>query len=353
MIKGPSAEQQADLAALERKLGHTFTNIALLELALTHPSCTVEPLTDNERLEFLGDSVLALAVNEHLFHTMPDQTEGELTRIKSSVVSTVTLARVSRRLGLADYMRLGKGLGGRGALPDSVHANVTEAVFAAIYLDAGLTPVKGLIVRLLEPEIAAVTAAAGSENAKSQMQELAQREYGCQPRYRLLREKGPEHGKVFVVAVELRGRIFPEFSAHTKKDAEQGAARLALEAIAAEKAVALRPRPAPAPASGAGLAPAAAPSAGGSARHRRRGRRGGRGRTKAAGRPKNEPSAGGRRLPAPPKTSAAAAADHRKPAIHAGASENRQPKIDSRKAKPESRPPKKRPGSINPYDSLR
>lgn len=234
------------LAQLESKLGYVFRDRTVLRHALTHPSFTVEEFTDNERLEFLGDSVLSLAVNEHLFHSMPESAEGELTRIKSAVVSTTSLARISRAAGLSEFMRLGRGLGNHNALPDSVHANVTEAIFAAVYLDGGLQKASDVILHLLGPEISAVTASAGSENAKSQLQELAQRELGCSPYYHVLSERGPQHGKVFVVAVELRGRRFPEFSGHTKKEAEQGAARLAISALRAPAPA--KPAPVRAPA---------------------------------------------------------------------------------------------------------
>ena len=304
MVRSAHASHPADLAVLEGKLGYAFRNRGLLELALTHSSSTVAALTDNERLEFLGDAVLALSVNEHLYRIMPGEPEGELTRIKSAVVSTVTLARVARRLGLAEFMRLGKGLGDRAALPDSVHANVTEAVLAAIYLDTGLEPAKVLVIRLLEPEIAEMTAAAGRENAKSQIQELAQRRFRVAPRYRVLRESGPQHEKTFMVAVEVKGRTFPEFSAHTKKEAEQGAARLALEALQAERAPAARPaRPAARPAPAAAPQAAAKPAGKG---RRRRGRRGG-GR-KATGARQPGPAARGKTRPQPsPKPPAPAA----------------------------------------------
>ena len=270
--------QNADLSALEEKLGHRFRDRSHLELALTHSSSTTQPLADNERMEFLGDAVLALAVNEQLYRTIPDEGEGELTRIKSAAVSTITLARVARALGLGEFMRLGKGLGDRGGLPDSVLANVTEAILAAIYLDAGLDPAKALVIRLLEPEIAALTTSGGSENAKSQLQELAQRRFGCAPRYRLLRESGPQHYRRFEIAVEIRGRSFQQFVAHTKKEAEQGAARLAIEALAAPEKRPAQAAPRPeAPAA----AVAAAPATGGQPAGRRRRHRGGRGRHKA------------------------------------------------------------------------
>ncbi|MHC4915584.1 MAG: ribonuclease III [Planctomycetota bacterium] len=235
MAKRSQPRKPKSLTLLQKKLGYSFRNKSFLELGLTHPSYTVEEFTDNERLEFLGDSVLSLAVSEHLYRTLPRSAEGELTRIKSSVVSTTTLARISRKLGLSAFMRIGKGLGSRSDLPDSVHANVTEAVFAAVFLDGGLLPAMDVIIRLLTPEIEIVTASAGAENAKSQLQELAQREHGTSPRYRLVSESGPQHGKTFVVAVDLAGRSFPEFAAHTKKEAEQGAARLAIEALRDKK----------------------------------------------------------------------------------------------------------------------
>jgi ribonuclease-3 len=235
LARKTAQRQPQDVAQLERGLGYGFRNASFLELALTHPSYTVEEFTDNERLEFLGDSVLSLAISEHLYRTLPRCSEGELTRIKSSVVSTAALARASRRIGLAEFMRIGKGLGNRGRLPDSVHANVTEAVFAAVYLDGGYLPALDVIVRLLAPEVDIVAASAGSENAKSQLQEMAQRKLGCSPRYRLISESGPQHGKTFVIAVELGGHTFPEYSGNTKKEAEQGAARQAIEELRARK----------------------------------------------------------------------------------------------------------------------
>lgn len=235
MAKKVPQKQPRSVSILEKQLGYSFRKGEFLELALTHPSFTVEEFTDNERLEFLGDSVLSLSISEHLYRTLPRCAEGELTRIKSSVVSTAALARVSRKISLSDFMHIGKGLGSRAKLPDSVHANVTEAVFAAVYLDGGYLAALDVIVRLLQPEIDIVTASAGSENAKSQLQELAQKELGCSPRYRLVSESGPQHGKTFVIAVELGGRLFPEYSGHTKKEAEQGAARQAIEELHAEK----------------------------------------------------------------------------------------------------------------------
>ncbi len=235
MARKSHPRQPKSLKLLEKKLGYSFRNRSFIELGLTHPSYTVEEFTDNERLEFLGDSVLSLSISEHLYRTLPRSAEGELTRIKSSVVSTATLARISRKLGLSAFMRIGKGLGSRSELPDSVHANVTEAVFAAVYLDGGFLPAMDVIIRLLTPEIEIVTASAGAENAKSQLQELAQREHGTSPRYRLVSESGPQHGKTFVISVQLGGRSFPEFAGHTKKEAEQGAARLAIEVLRGKK----------------------------------------------------------------------------------------------------------------------
>jgi ribonuclease-3 len=244
--------------------------------------------------------VLSLAVNDFLYRTMPTSSEGELTRIKSATVSTIALARVSRRMGFHEFMLIGKGLGRGADMPDSVHANVTEAVIAAVYLDGGFDAGSALVLRLVAQELEAMTAAAGSENAKSQLQEYAQRKLGRSPRYRVLSETGPQHGKTFVVTVDLGGRIFPGFSGHTKKEAEQGAARLALDLLRAQVPAAPAPAAEPVPDGAMPTAPAAAaappaqagrPAGRPGRRHRGRGR--GRGQLKAGA-----PAA---RKPAPPK----------------------------------------------------
>jgi ribonuclease III len=226
---GPSKPRRRSL--LEKKLGYKFKKPELLKLALTHPSSTIEKLTDNERLEFLGDSVLGLSVNEYLFKILPEAPEGELTRIKSAVVSTTSLAQVSHDIDLSAYMLIGKGLGCRDDLPDSVHANVTEAIFAAVYLDAGYRRAMKLIVKLLKSEIERIAALAGRENAKSQLQELCQKRFGYSPRYRVISESGPQHDKVFLMGVEINGRIYGEVAGNNKKEAEQGVARIALDEL--------------------------------------------------------------------------------------------------------------------------
>jgi ribonuclease III len=216
------------MQSCEQCIGYDFSNKTLLLAALTHASGAEHRLASNERLEFLGDAILGAVVCEMLFHRYPQYLEGELTRIKSAVVSRQTCARVSARLGLHDFLILGKGMAATARLPESLLADVFESLIAAMYLDGGLTAAQIFIEREISPEIENAVDGRGNDNYKSQLQQLAQREFGNTPIYELLDEKGPDHSKCFKVAAMVGKTRFPAAWGRNKKEAEQRAAYNAL-----------------------------------------------------------------------------------------------------------------------------
>ena len=221
---GPLAK--VSFRELEDALGYRFGNRALLVKALTHASSTTEPFTDNERMELLGDAVLELAVTEYLYRSFTRLGEGDLTKIRSGVVNTETLAEIADDLGLPRYAAMGKGLTSKGAIPSSVKANLLEGVFGAIDLDAGYEGARNVVLDLMRGAIE--EAATGPKNYKAILQEYAQGTLGLKPRYRVIAERGPDHSKVFEIQVEIDGQHFRKASGRTKKDAEQKAALKAI-----------------------------------------------------------------------------------------------------------------------------
>jgi ribonuclease-3 len=215
-------------------IAYRFSQPELLRGALTHASGADSRLASNERLEFLGDAVLGLVVCERLFLAFPDYLEGDLTKIKSVVVSRRTCARISRDLHLEDYLIMGKGMSGSLAMPASVLADVFESLVAAIYLDGGLEPARDFILKHMGPEIDQVAENAHGGNYKSVLQQLAQREFGATPVYELLDEKGPDHSKCFKVAALIGKELYPGAWGRNKKEAEQKAAMNALSQINGE-----------------------------------------------------------------------------------------------------------------------
>lgn len=222
-------EEQLD--ACEKVLGHKFTNRPLLAHSLTHASIAPTRSASNERMEFLGDAIMGAAVCEYLFETYPEYSEGELTRIKSSVVSRQTCAKMSNRLGLGQFLLLGKGLAIHEKIPSSILAAVFESVIAAVYLDGGWAAAKKFVLDALADEIAKVGKSTHGQNFKSQLQQVAQKHFGQTPAYRMLDEKGPDHAKCFQVAAAIGSRMFPAAWGPSKKEAEQCAAQKALEAV--------------------------------------------------------------------------------------------------------------------------
>jgi ribonuclease-3 len=217
----------------QHAIGYNFRQPELLRAALTHTSGANTRLASNERLEFLGDAVLGLVVCEQLFLRFPDYQEGDLTKIKSVVVSRRTCARISRLLDLGQYLFLGKGMHLTTVVPSSLMADVFESVVGAMYLDGGLEPTKAFILKYIGPEIEEVAEGAHG-NFKSLLQQVAQREFGATPQYHLLDEKGPDHSKCFKVAAALGRHFYAAAWGRNKKEAEQKAAMNALAQINGE-----------------------------------------------------------------------------------------------------------------------
>lgn len=217
--------------ACEKRINYHFNDLGLLKAALTHASSADHRRNSNERMEFLGDAVLGLVICQTLYERLPDALEGDMTKIKSAVVSRRACARVAQRLRLTDGLRLGQGMENGDHLPRSLAAGTLEAVIAAIYLDGGLAAAQAFILENLEGELQQAAASQNQFNCKSQLQQWAQRVMSATPVYELLDEKGPDHAKCFEVAVSIAGRQFPSAWGPTKKEAEQKAAGLALISV--------------------------------------------------------------------------------------------------------------------------
>lgn len=212
--------------------GYHFRNAVLLQAAVTHASLADNRLASNERLEFLGDAVLGLVVCEELFRRYPDKLEGEMTKIKSVVVSRRVCAQIAEAIGLSDMLRLGKGMAEcNNGLPGSVLAGAFEAFVAAIFLDGGMDAVQAFLLPHVIPHIERAARSENKENYKSFLQQHAQKYFDASPRYEALDEKGPDHSKCFEVAVVINERRFPSAWAPSKKEAEQRAALLALQEL--------------------------------------------------------------------------------------------------------------------------
>jgi len=229
---GPDhAPDELVLAPLERRLGYAFADRTLLETALTHRSARTDAVDPNERLEFLGDSVLGLLVAEDLYRRFPDREEGELSRIRSVVVSRRGLSRVQRAWGLEAMMRLGPGMRAAERMPPSVAADAVEAVLGAAYLDGGLEAARGIVARAFTAAILEAADRSRSQNHKSTLQTLTQGRLGATPHYRLLTEEGPDHEKLFTVAAMIGDDELATATGKNKRQAEQAAARRALDAL--------------------------------------------------------------------------------------------------------------------------
>jgi ribonuclease III len=228
-----STPAEAPLESLDRALGVSFEDAALRETALTHRSYAFEHGTDttNERLEFLGDSVLGLVVTDMSYVAYPDMPEGSLAKLRAAIVNMSALADVARALGLGDLVLLGRGeelSGGRDKA--SILADALEAVFGAVYLDRGLDVARELIERLFRPRMEAYVRGEGERDYKTILQELVSQELRAMPEYRL-EERGPDHEKEFTATVFLAGEPHGSGTGRSKKEAEQQAAREAYARI--------------------------------------------------------------------------------------------------------------------------
>lgn len=218
---------------LEELIGYSFRNPELLEEALTHPSLgyeTQKPRPDNQRLEYLGDAVLELIFSHHLYEAFPGAAEGILTKLRARMVSRPALAAYARRIGLGDFLKMGRGeesSGGRDR--DSSLADAVEALTAAVYLDGGLEAARNMTLRLCAGSLAELQETPTEVNPKGQLQEMLQAQGTGSLRYVILREEGPDHKKSFVSRVEWNGTALGEGEGGSKKEAETAAAAAALE----------------------------------------------------------------------------------------------------------------------------
>jgi ribonuclease-3 len=195
---------------------------------LTHASGAQHRLASNERLEFLGDAILGAVVCELLYRQYPDYLEGDLTKIKSVVVSRQTCAKISESLGMQEFLILGKGMTTHPTVPPSLLADVFESLIAAVYLDGGFEAARRLIEEHVVPQIELAAGGGVGGNYKSLLQQLAQREHGTTPTYQLLDEKGPDHSKCFKISAQIGPDRYQPAWGRNKKEAEQRAARNAL-----------------------------------------------------------------------------------------------------------------------------
>ena len=221
---------------LEKKLNYTFRDRGLLSEALSHSSYANEHrsahLRSNERLEFLGDSVLGFVTAEFLFTQHPDLPEGDLTRLRAALVCEDSLHEVAQSLELGRHLKLGRGEEqGGGRRRPSILADATESVFAAVYLDGGMEAASELIHRVLLDKGREEAVEERRRDFKTELQELVQRKSGSTLGYRLVGSTGPDHAKVFEAAVLLNGEVFSTGTGHSKKEAEQAAAGAALEKL--------------------------------------------------------------------------------------------------------------------------
>jgi ribonuclease-3 len=216
------------LQQMESLLNYHFTRPELLDAALTHSSQAGDRLDSNERMEFLGDSVLSLVICHALYERFPTYLEGDMTKLKSTLVSRKTCSEIAAKIGLLDHFRVGKGTDRSRAMTGSIAAGMLEAIIAALYFDGGLEAAKVFILSVFEESIVHANACEHQDNFKSMLQQHCQRTMNATPTYELLDEKGPDHNKCFEIGVVIRHKRYPSAWSITKKEAEQRAARNAL-----------------------------------------------------------------------------------------------------------------------------
>lgn len=227
------------LSELSKVLAYDFKDKDLIKTAITHTSFANEArgrVDHNERLEFLGDSVLSLSVSEFIYKTYPKLPEGSMTKLRAGIVSEFTLAKIAKSMGLGKYLRLGKGEqinGGRHR--DSILADAFEAIIAAIYLDGGLEPAKEFVIRQLADSIKSLSKSDGSWDSKTLLQELLQVSNKADIKYEIIAEDGPDHNKSFTAQISNNGKIIGTGQGKSKKEAEQMAAYNALKKINEEE----------------------------------------------------------------------------------------------------------------------
>lgn len=224
-----------DLMEFQEIVGIRFNDINLLNMSLAHSSYVNETLTemqDNEKLEFLGDSVLALIVNEYLYKKYPEKVEGQLSKLKSIVVSEYSLASIARSIDLGDYLLLGKGERQYGGAERSaILADAMEAVLGAYYLDSGLEKAREFILPFIIKELNKINKNEHRKDYKTSLQLVVQQKYKLCPVYKTVKEEGPDHNKIFYVNVYIENEEYGTGKGNNKKSAQQKAAKKALERI--------------------------------------------------------------------------------------------------------------------------
>ncbi len=230
-----SPMRRRELSLFEKQASIHFKNIELLNLAFSHRSFANEShdtVDNNERLEFLGDSVLGLVVANWLFLNLPEQDEGDFSRIKSFVVSEDSLAEIAKNLRVDNFILIGKGeefSGGRSK--KALLADCMEAIFAAYFLDSGFKAATELIQSLLVPQIYKVLENKHRKDYKTLLQEFVQKKYKTYPKYNIVKKTGPEHDNTFWVEVIIQKKTFGPASGNNKKEGEQAAAKIAYESL--------------------------------------------------------------------------------------------------------------------------
>ncbi|WP_411698549.1 ribonuclease III [Helicobacter aurati] len=218
---------QRNIDKLQKKLNYIFKNTSLLKESLTHKS--LKKPYNNERLEFLGDAVLDLIVGEFLFHHFKDKSEGSLSKMRASLVSEVAFFKLARAINLGEYVLLStsqENNGGRNR--PSILSDTFEAIMGVIYLESGIEELKRVFYPLMQQEFE-INEKMLFEDYKSALQEYTQEVLTCIPDYRIINEEGPDHEKTFMVEVIINGESMAKASGHSKKNAQQRAAKIALE----------------------------------------------------------------------------------------------------------------------------
>ncbi len=225
----PKPSTDEILQTCEARIGYAFQDRALLRRCLTHSSCAETRLDSNERLEFLGDAILGLIICQHLFDEFPQMREGDLTKWKSQLVSRSTCARVATKLNLGELIFVGKGL---NQISDSILSDAVESLIAGIRMDGGFDAARDFVFRTFQEILEGVDRDV-VENYKSKLQEWTQREFGVTPEYLIIAEQGPDHAREFTVQGKVGERLFTPAQGRSKKQAEQNAARNALDELGA------------------------------------------------------------------------------------------------------------------------
>lgn len=223
-------EEQYSIDNLEERLGYEFDDRSLIARAMTHSSvCLNSERESNERLEFLGDAVLDVVICEHLFDRFPELAEGTLSEIRSIIASTSCLNDISRELELQKFCDLSKGVLNKRKIPDSILANLFEAVVAAIYLDSGLEATESFVLEQMEGRVKKAMQGQYHRDFKSLLQQFTQKRWNNVPEYEVVTEEGPDHDKHYEAIVHVKGDTYGPGSGSSKQQAEQQAARHAVD----------------------------------------------------------------------------------------------------------------------------